>query len=210
MKALDFDFKGESVEIFMEDDEIFFSVSNVCKVLELKNSRQALRDNCDPKGVRTTDTLTAGGRQTITIINEENLYRLIFKSKKETAKKFQKWVFSEVLPSIRKSGKYSIPESLKKKSTKDRNILTDAWKECGINNPKEYAQLTLEEYRQLGFDEYKRKHNMDKGEMLLLNALESMESLNLFYNPKEGFVECKDSLGKTAKVVQHTTKREIN
>jgi prophage antirepressor-like protein len=209
MKAFDFDFKGETVTTFTKDDEIFFSASSVCKILGLKNSRQVLRDSCDPSGVRSTDISTAAGKRTISIINEENLYRLIFKSRKETAKKFQKWVFSEVLPSIRKSGKYSIPESIKKKSTKDRNILTDAWKECGINSPKEYAQLTLEEYKQLGFEEYKRKYNMDKGEMLLLNALESMESLNLFYNPKEGFVECKDSLGKTAKVVQHTTKREI-
>ena len=61
-------------------------------------------------------------------INEGALYQLIFRSRKKTAKEFKKWVTHEVLPSIRKTGKYSIPEKLKIKSTKARNSMTKEWK----------------------------------------------------------------------------------
>ncbi|TCP18096.1 BRO family protein [Nicoletella semolina] len=58
------------------------------------------------KGVRKTYTLTKGGKQELTFINEPNLYRIIFKSRKAEAVEFQNWVFEEVLPQIRKTGKY--------------------------------------------------------------------------------------------------------
>ena len=62
------------------------------------------RDN-DEKGVTLVDTL--GGTQKMTIINESGLYSLILSSKLPDAKKFKRWVTSEVLPSIRKTGNYS-------------------------------------------------------------------------------------------------------
>jgi prophage antirepressor-like protein len=52
-------------------------------------------------------TLTNGGTQKLTFISEENLYRIVFRSTKPEALNFQNWVFSEVLPSIRKTGSYS-------------------------------------------------------------------------------------------------------
>ena len=71
----------------------------------------------------------------IIIINESGLYELLFKSRKKEAIAFRDWIFEEVLPSIRKTGKYSIPDKLSKKSKEDRNLLTSSWKDHGITKP---------------------------------------------------------------------------
>ena len=153
----------------------------------------------DPDDVAITDVIDSMGRnQKLTIINEGALYQLIFRSRTIEAKAFRRWVTHEVLPSIRKTGKYSIPQNLKQISTKNRNALTEAWAESGIEKKHHFIQLTLQEYKALGFEKGKKKENMDKGELLLLNALESMEMLNLYNSPKEGYYECRDSLKETA------------
>lgn len=87
------------------DGNIWFCLADVCKVLELKNPRD-VKARLSSKGVATTDTLTAGGVQSMTYINEANLYKCIFQSRKEGAEAFQNWVCDEVLPSIRKQGGY--------------------------------------------------------------------------------------------------------
>jgi prophage antirepressor-like protein len=87
------------------DGEPWFVLSDVCRELEIGNTSDAARRlDDDEKGVATIDTL--GGSQRTTIINESGLYNLILNSRKPAAKKFKKWVTSEVLPSIRKMGGY--------------------------------------------------------------------------------------------------------
>ena len=102
-----FDFKSNPVRIELIDNEPFFCLADVCSVLNIKNSRRVGADMLAPKGVRKTYTLTNGGHQEITFINEPNLYRIIFRSNKAEAIEFQNWVFEEVLPQIRKTGSYS-------------------------------------------------------------------------------------------------------
>ncbi len=89
----------------MIDGEPWFVLADVCRVLEITNSRNvtAALDE-DEKGVTTMDTL--GGQQELTIVNESGLYSLILRSRKPHAKVFKKWVTSEVLPAIRKTGRY--------------------------------------------------------------------------------------------------------
>ncbi|MBS1141556.1 MAG: N-terminal [Proteobacteria bacterium] len=88
-----------------KDGQAWFVAADVCKALEIKNSRQSLSTlEPDEKGVCTTDTL--GGRQQVAIINESGLYSLIFRSRKESAKRFKKWVTAVVIPSIRQNGGY--------------------------------------------------------------------------------------------------------
>lgn len=96
--------------------EPWFVAKDVCDILEISNSRDAIsRLDDDEKGVAQTDTL--GGLQDVNIINESGLYGLIFRSDKPQAKAFRKWVTSEVLPAIRKFGRYgfdrgqAIPEN---------------------------------------------------------------------------------------------------
>jgi len=103
MKILNFTFEGEKLVTFTDGEQTFFAAANVCRILGLKNSRQALRDHCDLTSIRKTSFFTeTRGKQSINIINEENLYRLVFGSRKESAKRFRSWVCSEVLPSIKK------------------------------------------------------------------------------------------------------------
>lgn len=87
--------------------EIWFCGTDVCNILGYQNSRKALQDHCKEAGVTKRYTPTTSGNQEITFINEPNLYRLIIKSRKPEAERFEAWVFEEVLPQIRKTGCYS-------------------------------------------------------------------------------------------------------
>lgn len=87
-------------------DNPLFCLSDVCKALGLTASH--VRERLS-KDVVSTDTLpTNGGKQTFTFVNEDGLYDVILDSRKPEAKGFRKWVTSDVLPSIRKTGSYSI------------------------------------------------------------------------------------------------------
>lgn len=91
------------------ENEPWFVGKDVADALGYGNHRQALKTNvdADDKVVHSMDTL--GGKQQITIINESGLYSLILGSQLPSAKKFKRWVTSEVLPEIRKNGLYSVP-----------------------------------------------------------------------------------------------------
>ncbi|MCD7724922.1 MAG: phage antirepressor KilAC domain-containing protein [Clostridiales bacterium] len=93
------------------NNEPMFCLSDVCKILEIKNVSDC-KSRLKEKGVVTTDTPTKGGIQKMTYVNESNLYKVIFQSRKETAEQFTDWVTSEVLPSIRKHGMYAKDELL--------------------------------------------------------------------------------------------------
>lgn len=95
------------------NNEPYFMLSDVCRVLEIKNSRDS-KNRLNEKGVATTDILTNGGIQKADFINESNLYKLVFQSRKPQAEKFSDWVTSEVLPSIRKHGAYMSSEVIEK------------------------------------------------------------------------------------------------
>lgn len=84
--------------------------------------------------------------------------------------------------------------TLKSKSTKTRNMLTDEWQKNGVKKGWEYGKLTLEEYKVLQFEKGKRKKDFDDGELKTLLALEAMEMLSLHYNSVKGFVECKENM----------------
>ena len=86
-------------------DKPMFCLNDVCKALGLGNVT-ALKSRLDEKGFTTIKALTLGGCQQMIFINEPNLYRCIFQSRKAEAEQFQDWVFNEILPSIRKSGGY--------------------------------------------------------------------------------------------------------
>ena len=95
------------------DGEPLLMLADVCRVLGIKNSRDA-KTRLNKKGVVTTDVQTNGGIQKADFINESNLYKLIFQSRKAKAEKFSDWVTEEVLPSIRKTGAYMTPDTIEK------------------------------------------------------------------------------------------------
>lgn len=102
-----FSFEGAEVRVFDQIGELWWVLTDVCKVLEIRNSRDAAdRLDDDEKGVAIIDTL--GGPQEMTIINESGLWSLVLTSRKAAAKRFKKWITAEVIPSIRKTGGYTM------------------------------------------------------------------------------------------------------
>lgn len=95
------------VRMILQDDEPWWVLADVCKVLGIENSRNVVsRLDADEKGVRQMDT--PGGPQKMTIINESGLYSVILRSDKPEARAFKRWVTHEVLPSIRRTGRYTM------------------------------------------------------------------------------------------------------
>lgn len=106
-----FDFEGQSVRTFDKGGVIWFVLVDVCKVLEIANSRHAASrlDDDEKMTVANDDSRAGNGAQSFTIVNESGLYSLILTSRKEAAKRFKKWVTAEVLPALRKHGHYEMP-----------------------------------------------------------------------------------------------------
>lgn len=113
-----FNFGDYQVRTVIKEGEPWFVAKDVCSVLEVSNTSDAVSriDYEDKAEVAITDTSSNGVTQsrTLTIINESGLYSLILTSRKPEAKAFKKWVTSEVLPSIRKQGKYEVKPSIPK------------------------------------------------------------------------------------------------
>ena len=91
-----------------ESNEPLFCAKDVCDILGYSNARDAMARHVDAEDVVKCDTLTNGGNQSLSYVTESGLYALIFGSNLPAAKDFKRWVTNEVLPSIRKTGSYSI------------------------------------------------------------------------------------------------------
>lgn len=99
------------VRIIMVEGEPWFVAKDVATALGYKNTNVAIQDNVDEEDKGVAKVTTRGGKQDAIIINESGLYALIFGSKLKSAKRFKHWVTSDVLPSIRKMGGYSIGDN---------------------------------------------------------------------------------------------------
>lgn len=100
------------IRIVKIEGEPWFVGKDIATVLGYKNPQEAVRTHVDTDDKGVSEILTPGGRQSVPVINESGLYSLILSSKLPTAKRFKKWVTSEVLPSIRKHGAYMTPQTL--------------------------------------------------------------------------------------------------
>lgn len=101
-----FNFENQNVRTVLIDSEIWFVASDVTKILGYSDGRKAVITHT--KGSFKMKLPTKGGMQELTIINESDLYSLVLKSETNNSKKFQEWVTSQVLPSIRKTGSFSV------------------------------------------------------------------------------------------------------
>lgn len=103
-----------SVRTIEENGKVMFCGKDVTSALGYSNTKDAISRHC--KGVVKHDLPTAGGIQKMNFISEGDIYRLAAKSELPGADKFESWVFDEVLPSIRRTGEYQIPQSNLNKS----------------------------------------------------------------------------------------------
>lgn len=98
-------FEGHNIRIITDQQgEPWFVAADIAKALGYTDADQAIRRHC--KGATKAPVETTGGIQRVSIIPERDVYRLVMRSKLESAERFEEWVVGEVLPSIRKHGGY--------------------------------------------------------------------------------------------------------
>lgn len=108
-KLTPFTYEDHDVRVLNVDGDPWFVLTDICRVLEHSNPTAAAAAlDEDEKGLRIVET--PGGSQRLTTVSESGMYALIMRSNKPQAKPFRRWVTSEVLPSIRRTGTYSITD----------------------------------------------------------------------------------------------------
>lgn len=183
---------------------------DVAEVLGYKNPRKALLDHVDEedKGVTKCDTL--GGSQEMTVINESGLYSLVLRSKLPGAKKFRRWVTSEVLPQIRKTGIYSPNNQLVLSEFKGQVItlvndivsekINEVEEKCSefykINSAKKYD---VSQYikRRLGINKANDEYQQVKDRVFLLLNVTKWEDIDI-----DTFKESIDIIDESIRVIK--------
>lgn len=128
------------LEILLINGKEYFPATQCAKILGYSNPRKAVIDHCKKDGVTNHDAIDKLGRtQQMKFINESNLYRLIVSSKLPAAEKFERWVFDEVLPTIRKTGGY----------VSDDDLFVNTYLPYADDNIKNLFKLQLNTIRQL-------------------------------------------------------------
>ena len=107
MEVYTFNPNNAPVRVQVINGEPWFVAKDVCDALTLENSRKATA-SLDDDEKRVSPIVTPSGTQQMTIVNESGLYNLIFQSRKAEARAFRKWVTGEVLPTLRKTGRYEL------------------------------------------------------------------------------------------------------
>ena len=107
-----FSFENIQVRTLGTSEFPLFVANDIAKALGYQNLVRTVNDRVDPEDLFKSEIETNGGRQLVNCVNESGLYALIFGSKLESAKRFKRWVTSEVLPAIRKTGRYEAQETI--------------------------------------------------------------------------------------------------
>ena len=109
-EVIPFAFHGTQVRVIEQQSEPWFVLADLCKVLDIARRPSALAERLD-EDVRQTYTLpTAGGPQAMILVSEPGMWDVVLRSDKPEAKPLRRWITGEVLPSIRKTGSYSLAE----------------------------------------------------------------------------------------------------
>jgi prophage antirepressor-like protein len=208
MKEIARIFNGHEIRVIVQKGVEWFAGPDACDVLGIQKSGATFADFPATETARySISTRSANGteqKREILFVSEPGLYRLIFKSRKPEAEAFKTWVFEEVLPALRKTGKYDIRD-IRAKSVENRNCMTAQWQRQGVSKPQEYGGLTKAEYRELFGSPSMKKAGMDRSQILALSALEAVEALKLDGLPPEtlGYQGCEKSLSSTAVLVNN-------
>lgn len=192
-------FDEKPIRMIVRRGEPWWVLKDITEVLGLSNSRMvADRLDDDEKGVSQTDT--PGGKQEVTVVNEAGLYSVILRSDKPEAKRFRRWVTHEVLPAIRKTGRYSLTAEARRDSAAARNALTAEWQAHGADKFYHFVNLTKASYAALYGDNAKHKADMTREEVAALMVFESLEYLKLVKNEGiQGYRALSDSVVETAR-----------
>lgn len=149
-----------SIRVVEIENEPYFVGKDVAEILGYTNPQKAIRDHVDEEDKTLNELFTVNGTKGI-LINESGLYSLILSSKLSTAKKFKRWVTSEVLPTIRKTGGY----------VNNDEVFIRTYLPFADEQTKAMFRATLETIRNLN-----AKIEADKPKVLFANAVETSKS----------------------------------
>lgn len=171
-----FNFNSLSIRaITDEQGNPWFVAGDVCTILGYRNCGRTITDHCREAGIRKRYIRSSGQNREVTLIDEGNLYRLIIKSKKPQAEKFERQVMEEILPAIRKTGSYTgSQKQVTDKSAKqpkrydyprhmlEQGYFTSPTRHASLSlsmlgHEKEFSSSLLELLLELGID----GHNVD-------------------------------------------------
>lgn len=125
-----FNFENTPVQTIVENNEIFFRAAQLAELLQYKNPHKAIKDHVDSDDLTKREIVnTVNKRAQVLFVNESGMYSLVLSSKLEQAKKVKRWITSEVLPAIRKTGKYQLQP-----------------KQLALPEPEKTYTVTLTEY----------------------------------------------------------------
>ncbi|ARC58697.1 BRO family protein [Bacillus licheniformis] len=175
-----FNYKGNNVRTLTKDCEIWFVAKDVCDVLEIKNSRDAVSRLDDDE--KNTVVLTDGiGNPNKTIVNEPGLYTLILGSRKPEAKMFKRWITHEVLPSIRMNGMYVADDATREQKLFNYVILEETFHNCGIENLHDLYKECIDYYKEnkirLDYKRSSKNRRQDKKKSITDSRIEVMKKI---------------------------------
>ncbi|WP_342575478.1 phage antirepressor [Solibacillus sp. FSL K6-1781] len=138
-----FIFGSYQIRVIQVENEHWFVANDVCKVLEIKNTTQAIqRLEVDERSM-----FNIGRQGEANIVNEYGLYSLILASRKDEAKKFKRWITHEVIPSIRKQGAYLTPETIEQVLLNPDTIIKIAQNLKDEQERRQIAESKLEQQK---------------------------------------------------------------
>jgi len=149
-----FNFDNFPIRLTDRDGQVWFVANDVCAVLEHSNAKVAI-SRLDDDEKSTVVLETNGGKQETSIISESGLYALVMTSRKPEAKRFKKWVTAEVLPSIRKTGAYSVNEQTVIEDKRTKKQLSDPNYALASEVAAQAAQAVFDVIRRGGSEWFK-------------------------------------------------------
>lgn len=168
-----FNYEGAAVRTVSRDGEPWFVAADICRVLEVGNPSQAVsRLESDEK-----DTLISNEGRQVGIINEPGLYSLILGSRKPEAKAFKRWVTHEVIPSIRKTGRYEVQASAPHLPRSYADALRELAETVERAEAAETVVKTIEDNRGLNLRKYHKTYFPDVAERAFFDLLYSSKLL---------------------------------
>ena len=139
-----------NIRIIEKNGEPWFIGKDVAEALGYEASRNAITKHVDDEDKLTHQISASGQNRNMTVINESGLYSLILSSKLPNAKKFKRWVTSEVLPAIRKHGNYTAPKQESKSKSIDLDIRLNNSKARMASEYRRIAEMTdIKEYKHI-------------------------------------------------------------
>lgn len=157
-----FSFENAQVRALGTPDLPLFVAVDAAGALGYKDKTNAIKQHVDPEDIIKSEIETAGGRQVVNCVNESGLYALIFGSKLESAKRFKRWVTSEVLPAIRKNGHYEVATASNTLSSEEQYEIRKAVKSRAKNSSIHYQTIYNALYDYFKIASYK---DLTKGQL---------------------------------------------